>query len=173
MAKQSRSRLSFAHERSELRAQNHLYRQTDPVAQPFNAANGDREARREAFKAKRRGETMVEQERPFPELKPSPELAADVDRRAYLSKLDAEHKREYRAALLLEARLARDDLLSDQDKNKAIQADLHAAGADPKKDMKALFKLHHRLKGNIRDHEPHKRAARAIGSKAQQVTRSR
>lgn len=172
MTKQPQSRLSFAHERADLRAQNHLYRQTDPVAQPFNAANGDHAARREAFKAKRRGETMVEQERPFPELKPSPEFAADVDRRAYLSKLDAEHKREERSALLIEARRARGDLQRDQEKNKALQADLHAAGADPKKDMKALFKLHRRLKGNIHDYEPHRSNARAIGSKAQRVTRS-
>ena len=116
---------------------------------------------------------MVEQERLFPQLKPSPELAADVDRRAYLSKLDAEHKRSEREALLLEARRARDDLLRDHGKNKTLQADLHAVAADPKKDIRALFKLHRRLKGNIRDHEPHKRAARAIGSKAQKVTRSR
>lgn len=173
MAKQIRSRLSFAHERADLRVQNNLYRQADPVAQPFNAASDDREARRAAFKAKRRGETMVEQERPLRELKPSPELAADVDRRSYLSKLDAEHRREERAALLLESRRARDGLLRDQDKTKALQADLHAVGADPQKDMKALFKLHRRLKGNIRDYEPHKRNARAIGHKAQQVTRSR
>lgn len=173
MAKQPRSRLSFSHESGELRTQNDLYRQTDPVAQPFNAASDDREVRRAAFKAKRRGETMVEQERPLPEFKPSPELAADVDRWAYLSKLDAEHKREERVALQLEARLARDDLLRDRDKNKTLQADLHAVGADPQKDMKALFKLHRRLKGNIRDYEPHKRNARAIGHKAQQVTRSR
>ncbi len=172
MAKQPRSRLSFAHESTELRAQNDLYRQTDPVAQPFNAANGDREARREAFKAKRRGETMVEQERPFPVLKPSPELAADVDRRAYHLKLAAEHKRTERASLLLEARRAKGDLLRDQDKTKALQADLYVAGADPQKDMKALFKLHRHLKDNIRDFEPHKQNARAVGSKAHKVTRS-
>jgi hypothetical protein len=102
MAKHPRSRLSFAHESADLRAQNDLYRQSDPVTQSFNAANGDREARREAFKAKRRGETMVEQERPFPELKPSSELAAEIDRRAYHSKLSAEpcfSKRNARKAI--------------------------------------------------------------------------
>ncbi len=173
MAMLTRSRLSFAHESAELRSQNNLYRQTDPVSQPFNAANGDREARREAFKAKRRGETMVERERPIPELKPSPELAADVDRRAYLSKLSAEHVRSEHAALLLEARRAKADLLRDDDKNKSLQADLQAVSADPRKDIKALFKLHRRFKDNIREFEPHRQNARAIGIKAKQVTRNR
>jgi len=132
MAKQPRSRLSFSHESGELRTQNDLYCRTDPVAQPFNAACDDREARRAAFKSKRRGENMIEQEPPFPELKPSPELAADVDRRSYLSKLDADRRREERAALLFDARWARDDLLRDREKNKTLQADLHAVGADPK-----------------------------------------
>ncbi|MDF1871987.1 hypothetical protein [Vannielia sp.] len=172
MVKQPRSRLSYAHESPELRAQSALYRQTDPVAQYFNAASDDREARREAFKARRRGETMVERERPMPELKPSPELAADVDRQAYLSKLSAEHVRSEHAALLLEARRAKADLLRDDDKNKSLQADLQAVGADPQKNMKALFKLHRRFKENIRDFEPHKQNARAIGRKAQQITRS-
>ncbi len=116
---------------------------------------------------------MVEQERPFPELKPSSELAAEIDRRAYHVKLSAEHRRSERAALLFEARRARDDLLRDQGKVDSLQADLRAAGADPQKDMKTLFKLHRRLKDNIREFEPHKHNARAVGSKAQQVTQNR
>lgn len=97
MSDAARTRLSFTHERAELRGQNPLYAKTHPV--PFNdSANDSKEDRRAAFKSKRRDETMVERDRPYPELKPSPELASSVDRQMHSLALADERKEARRQA---------------------------------------------------------------------------
>lgn len=86
-------RLSFAHEHPELRAQNPLYARTQATSPTFNESAHDARAdRKAAYVANRKPQTMVERSRPQPTLKPSPQLAADVDRAAYTSLLREERK---------------------------------------------------------------------------------
>jgi len=84
----SRTRLSHAHERAELRADNPLYERAGSSRPAFEAASkGDdpeREARRESF--------MVKRQQPKPVLRPSPSLALGADAAAFDSQWQEERR---------------------------------------------------------------------------------
>lgn len=121
--KQTRTRVSYAQEHSELAADNPFNAKTDALTPTFerqrcplnaqqlpqDAINSDnRDAEREAFKAIRRGEAqgsqMVRNHKPHPELRPSHALSAGPKAQSYAEDLEKERQRAKRKNTIAEGR---------------------------------------------------------------------
>lgn len=79
MSDQAPTRLSHAHERADLRADNPLYERAGLVTAAFDA----RRASEEAERAARRESFMVKRQQPVPVLRPSRSLALGPDGAAF------------------------------------------------------------------------------------------
>lgn len=135
--KQPRSRLSYANELPDLAKDNPLIGKTGGLTNtfekercPLNArqlADGvvndnERSNEREAFKAMRRsqgqGSGMVQNHNPFPELKPTPELANAVKDASHNSDLIKEQQRAQHQSQITEGKAIRNELLEYIDQLK-------------------------------------------------------
>jgi|GEM_PF-666959 len=94
----SPSRLSHAHERPELRADNPLYERTGSARAAFEA----RRVREENEGAARRESFMVQRQQPRPVLRPSPRLAFGPDGAAFDVQWEAERRQAARQARRVE-----------------------------------------------------------------------
>jgi hypothetical protein len=82
------TRLSYAHEQQDLRADNPLYERAGSVKKAFDAQR----AREERERAARRESFMVKRQRPEPELRPPPSLALGSDSAAFDAQWNAERR---------------------------------------------------------------------------------
>ena len=117
--KETRTRVSYAQEHTELAADNPLNAKTDALKPAFERHNSvqltqdagsidGRDAEREAFKAMRRGQAqgsqMVRNHKPHPELRPVHALSAGPKAQSYAEDLEKEQQRAKRENTIAEGR---------------------------------------------------------------------
>lgn len=132
-ADRSRTRLSHAHERPDLRKDNPLYERAGSIGAQFEQGSPERAERRESF--------MIKRQQPKPVLRPSPSLAAGVDRQEFERQLEQERREAIRHAQNLRSELLKVDSALVGHERQRKQANEQARSGDPHGAAKKLFHI--------------------------------
>ena len=141
------SRVSFAYTDRSLRDANPIIERAPDLRATFEAK---RRKDIEAFKAMRRGSSMVQRQAPIPELKPSPEFAHGQKAQTFNDDWEAESRAAHRSNRLAEGRAIMGELeqhkayLGHEDRNRQ-SLKIQAQGGDVEGATKEAFKLLRRI----------------------------